>query len=63
RVSDLNKVETTTLIGYKMMAYLDKSAANQMFAKLVDKMIAARLERDNLLSKKAKWELMRFKEY
>ncbi|GKC17021.1 hypothetical protein Tco_1013803 [Tanacetum coccineum] len=47
----------------EMMAYSDKSTANQKFVKLMDEMIAARPEKNNLLSKKAKWELMRFKEY
>ncbi|GJY68729.1 hypothetical protein Tco_0471711 [Tanacetum coccineum] len=37
----------------------DKSTANQKFVKLMDEIIAARPEKNNLLSKKAKWELMR----
>ncbi|GJV49455.1 hypothetical protein Tco_1439667, partial [Tanacetum coccineum] len=61
RVTDINKVETTTLFGYKMMAYPDKSPTNQKFIELMDKTIQERLHKHVLLSKKAKLELMGYK--
>ncbi|GJR88618.1 hypothetical protein Tco_0212629 [Tanacetum coccineum] len=62
RVSDIHKVETTTLLGYKLLAYPDKSTANQKFVKLMGEMISMRPDKQTLQTKKANLELMGFKE-
>nr|GFA99664.1 protein kinase superfamily protein [Tanacetum cinerariifolium] len=52
KVYDIHKVETTALLGYKMMAYCDKTPANQKFVTLIDKMISERLDKHTLATKK-----------
>ncbi|GKA64158.1 retrovirus-related pol polyprotein from transposon TNT 1-94, partial [Tanacetum coccineum] len=56
------RLKLPTFLGYKMMAYPNKCAKNQKFVKLMDEMIAQRFEKHTLLSRKAKLELMGFKE-
>ncbi|GJS46462.1 hypothetical protein Tco_0596583 [Tanacetum coccineum] len=53
-----NKVENTTLLGYKMMAYDDKSASNQKFVALMDKMISERPDKHTFIFKKAMLDMM-----
>nr|GEW26957.1 hypothetical protein [Tanacetum cinerariifolium] len=62
RVGDIYKFEINSLFGYKMMALQDKSATNPKFLKLTDAIIAERPNKHTLTSKKAKLELMGFKE-
>ncbi|GJT10323.1 hypothetical protein Tco_0857365 [Tanacetum coccineum] len=50
RVRDIHKVRTTTLLRYKMMAYSDKSDANQKFVALMDKLISKRPDKYALTS-------------
>ena len=62
RVSDIHLVETTTLLAYKLMARYHKSPENDEFIALMDKMMNERPDKEILLSKKAKLELMGVKE-
>ncbi|GJV29596.1 hypothetical protein Tco_1386044 [Tanacetum coccineum] len=60
KVSDVQKVETETLLRYKMVAFNDKSATNQRFMALIDKMIYEQHEKDKRITKKVKLELIGF---
>ncbi|GKA02883.1 hypothetical protein Tco_0675664 [Tanacetum coccineum] len=42
RVSDVQKVKTATVLGYKMVAFYDKTLANLKFVTLMDNMISER---------------------
>ena len=57
RVSDIHKVETTTLLAYKLMARNFRSPENDEFMILMDKLMSERPDKQVLLSKKAKLEL------
>ncbi|PWA52348.1 hypothetical protein CTI12_AA455900 [Artemisia annua] len=59
RVSDIHLVDITTLLAYKMMARQFRSAENEEFMLLMDN---ERPNKDILLTKKAKLELMGMKE-
>nr|GEZ87096.1 protein kinase superfamily protein [Tanacetum cinerariifolium] len=61
RVSDIDKVKTTTLFSYKMMELPGKSPTNKKFVDLMDKMIQERLDKHTLLIKKSKLELIGIK--
>ncbi|GKG23093.1 hypothetical protein Tco_0388396, partial [Tanacetum coccineum] len=60
RVSDVQKVKTETLLRYKMVAFNDISTTNQRFMLLMYKMIHEQHEKDKLITKKFKLELMGF---
>ncbi|PWA84580.1 concanavalin A-like lectin/glucanase domain-containing protein [Artemisia annua] len=62
RVSDIHLVDTTTLLAYKMMALQFRSRENEEFMLLMDKMMNERPDKDILLTKKAKLELIGIKE-
>nr|GFB20067.1 protein kinase superfamily protein [Tanacetum cinerariifolium] len=49
RVDEVHKVETQTLLGYKVMALNVKSDANQRFIMLMSEMINKRLDKDRIL--------------
>ncbi|GKA68622.1 hypothetical protein Tco_0768539 [Tanacetum coccineum] len=54
RVDDVHKVETETLLGYKMMASNVKTDANLRFSMLMSDMIDKRPNKDRILSKRLK---------
>ncbi|GKC82881.1 hypothetical protein Tco_1138598 [Tanacetum coccineum] len=56
RVNDVHKVETETLLGYKVMASNVKSEPNHRFSMLMSKMINDRPDKDRILSKRVKLE-------
>nr|GEZ41705.1 concanavalin A-like lectin/glucanase domain-containing protein [Tanacetum cinerariifolium] len=58
RVCDIHLVEATTLLAYKIIAFIDKSASNQKFMALMDKMISERPNKHVFLIKKTNLELM-----
>jgi hypothetical protein len=58
RVSDIDKVETTTLLAYKLMALNIRRPENEEFVRLMDQMMKDRPDKEVLMSKKAKLELM-----
>nr|GEY73891.1 concanavalin A-like lectin/glucanase domain-containing protein [Tanacetum cinerariifolium] len=62
RVSGIHKVKSATLLGYKMMAFYEKTSSNQNFVALMDKMILERLVKHIIASKKAKLEMLGYKE-
>ena len=62
RVSDIHKVETPTLLAYKMMDRHYKSPKNEEFMILMDKMMSEHPDKHVLLSKKTKLEIMGNKE-
>ncbi|GJV74654.1 hypothetical protein Tco_1506238 [Tanacetum coccineum] len=57
-VSEIERVETETLMGYKMMALNVKSLKNYRFIVLMNRMIDERLEKDKITSKKVKLEAL-----
>ncbi|GJV85341.1 hypothetical protein Tco_1525239 [Tanacetum coccineum] len=63
RVSDIEKVETETLMGYKMMALNVKSLKNQRFIVLMNRMIDERPDNEKLTSKKFKLESLRYLDF
>ncbi|GKD03616.1 hypothetical protein Tco_1178590 [Tanacetum coccineum] len=63
RVNDVHKVETETLLGYKMMALNVKSLENQRFMALMDRVIVERLDKDKLISKKVKLGALGYTEF
>ncbi|GJV66712.1 hypothetical protein Tco_1482221 [Tanacetum coccineum] len=62
RVSGIHKVETATLLGYKMMAFYEKTPSNQNVVALMDKMILERPDKHTIALKKAKLEMLGYKE-
>lgn len=62
RVSEMDKVETPTLLAYKLMARHYKSPENEEFMLLMDKQMSERPDKHVLLQKKTKLELMGMKE-
>nr|GEW21138.1 putative reverse transcriptase domain-containing protein [Tanacetum cinerariifolium] len=56
RVNDVYKVETETLLGYKVMASNVKTGANQRFSMLMSKMINERPDKEKIMSKRVKLE-------
>ncbi|GJZ76352.1 hypothetical protein Tco_0641024, partial [Tanacetum coccineum] len=62
RVSDIHKVKTTTIMGYKIIAFYNKLLSNQKFVALMDKIILKRLDKHTLASKKSKLELVGYTE-
>ncbi|GKB42845.1 hypothetical protein Tco_0887787 [Tanacetum coccineum] len=57
-VSDIGKIETETLLGYKIRALNVKSQENQRFIVMINKMIDERPDKDKLTSKKVKLETL-----
>ncbi|GJT78253.1 hypothetical protein Tco_1044978 [Tanacetum coccineum] len=57
-VYDIQKVETEPLLGYKMMVSNVKTAENQWFLVLMNRMIDKRLDKYKLLIKRVKLELL-----
>jgi hypothetical protein len=62
RVSDIHKLETPTLLAYKMMARHYKSPKNKEFMILMDKTMSERPDKHVLLHKRTKLELTGIKE-
>nr|GEX25379.1 hypothetical protein [Tanacetum cinerariifolium] len=58
RVNDIEKVETKTLLGYKVMALNVKTPKNQRFMMLMSRMIDEFPDKDNILNKRVKLESM-----
>ncbi|GJY47329.1 hypothetical protein Tco_0436392, partial [Tanacetum coccineum] len=56
RVNYVHKVETETLLGYKVMALNVKTDANQRFSMLMSKMINERPDKEKIMSKRVKLE-------
>ncbi|GJV31939.1 hypothetical protein Tco_1392339 [Tanacetum coccineum] len=56
RVNDVHKVETETLLGYKVMASNVKTNANHRFSMLMSKMINERADKEKIMLKRAKLE-------
>ncbi|GJW93035.1 hypothetical protein Tco_0172707 [Tanacetum coccineum] len=54
RVSNIHKVETKTLLGYKVMALNVKTVENRRFMVLMSRMIDECLDKDKILTKRVK---------